>query len=151
LKSSNQVLDEGNRRIKEIFEKHKEFSKIENLIASTQDVTNVDVETISNAMSSISAYLCTLSGIVPRYTAIANASYIYRKFAYMWEFRKMVQFNTVKEKEQEALDRTADEHFEEVVSRYVADYIKNKYDAYERHVSILQTRIGLLKNEMFRQ
>jgi len=124
---------------------------IEESIDLTKDVTSVDVETISHAMSTISAYLCTLSGVVPKYTAIANATYIYRKFAYMWEFRKMVQFNTVKEKEQEALDRTADEHFEEVVSRYVADYIKNKYDAYERHVSILQTRIGLLKNEMFRQ
>lgn len=145
------VIKEGNKRLKEIFEAHKEFGKIEENIQTTQDVTSVDVETISAVTSMTTAYLCNLAGVVPRYTALANAQYIYRKFSVMWEFKKLGEaFNTVKEKDNEALNRTKDEHFEELVARYVADYLKNKYDAYEKHVSVLQSRLGILRNEMFR-
>ena len=144
------VIDEGNKRLKEIFDKHKEFAKVEANIQLTQDVTSVDVETISACLSQMTAYLSYLSGIVPKYTAMANAHYIYRKFSVMWEWNKLGDGFTGKMKDNEALDRTEKEHFEELVARYVADFVKSKYDAYEKHTSVLQSRLGILRNQMFR-
>ena len=151
MKTPTKIIEAGNEVLKSIFDTHKEFAKIESAIAETADVTSVDVETISRAASTTSAYLATLAGIVPKYTSFANSSYIFRKFTLMWNFQKIGQeYNTVKEKDLEALNRSEKEHEEELIARYVADYLKNKYDAYEKHVSVLQSRMGILKNEMYR-
>jgi len=110
----------------------------------------VDVETISACTSMITAYLSYLSGIIPKYTALANSHYIYRKFSLMWEWNKLGDGFTGKKKDNEALERTEQEHKDELIMRYIADYLKNKYESYERHVSILQSRLGILRNQMFR-
>ena len=144
------VIEEGNARLKEIFAKHREFELIEEKIRLTEDVTSVDVETISACTSMITAYLSYLSGIIPKYTALANSHYIYRKFSLMWEWNKLGDGFTGKKKDNEALDRTEQEHKDELIMRYIADYLKNKYESYERHVSILQSRLGILRNQMFR-
>lgn len=146
-----EVLAEGNKRLKEIFNKHREFGLIEEKIKLTQDVTSIDVETISSSMSMMTAYLSNLAGVVPRYTSLANSQYIYRKFSLMWEFSRLGNtLNTIKDKENESLKNTEEEHFEELVARYVADYLKSKYDSYEKHASVLQSRLGILKSELFR-
>ena len=144
------VIDEGNKRLKEIFNKHKEFSKIEDIIALTENVADIDGETLSSSMSIMSAYMSYLAGIVPKYTSLANSKYAYRKFSYAWEWNKLGDGFTGKAKDNEALKRIEKEYIDGLIHQYIADYLKNKYDSYSRHASILQSRLGYIRGEIFR-
>jgi hypothetical protein len=144
------IIERGNEILKEILEGNPGFAKIEQCIDMTRDVTSVDVETISSCASQMTAWLANLAGVVPKYTSQANGAYLYRKFSYAWEFTNFSNEFSVKDRESKTLMKTREHHENEQINRYVADYLKNKYEAYERHVSVLQSRLGILRNEMFR-
>ena len=144
------VIEEGNKRLKEIYEEHKEFKAMNDLVQMTEDVTAVDNESLCAAASSMTAYLSYISGVIAKYTSLANAKYAYRKFSYAWEWNKLGDSFTGKRKDNEALERIEAEYVEGLTAQYVADFLKNKYNSFEKHTSVLQSRIGLLKNEMFR-
>lgn len=146
----NEIIDLGNAELAKIFKTHKEFKKIEDNIKLVDDITSVDVETISQVAFSISAYLVTLSGVIAKYTSLANSHYVYGKFSLMWEWNKLGEGYSGKAKDNVALEKTAEIHKDELIKKYVADYLKGKYDSYEKVVSVLQTRLGILRNEMFR-
>jgi hypothetical protein len=100
----------------------------------------------------LSTIMFNLGEMVAEYTLYANASYIYRKFKYYQEFKKIRQEtdSTITESKQEA-EQEVENYFEKQMNaRYLADLLKTKYDECNRMVMVIQSIMAKEKAERMR-
>ena len=99
----------------------------------------------------MNAHMISISGIVTACVAEANNAYLYRKLRRLWQYNKLLDQSLSATAAKELADsRVSDEYQEELIHRYIADYLEGKYRQYEKYISTLQSRMGILRHDMFR-
>ncbi len=125
-----------------------EIDKIKESI--NRKASAITPDELSRAAFQLAMYLVNLGQLVAELSAKANENYTYRKYRFLWEFNSLAKKLSVKEKEDISMDNIFDEQRQELVSRFVADFVKGYKDDIERLVSVMQSRIGYLKQEHFK-
>ena len=141
------TIKNGNTEIARIILENEYVSKLDECVDAARD-RNVTPDALSRCAFTMSAYLCNMSSLVATITAQANEAYSYRKYKQVWEFNRLGKSLTGKDKENITQENVFVDVERELIYRYVADYFKGKYDAYEKFVSVIQSRLGILKAEL---
>jgi hypothetical protein len=138
----------GREKVEELYNSLEELNMLEDCKNAIDE--NSTPDEISRCAAKMSALLCRMGELVTELVTEANECYIYRKLKYGWEFNSLSVDLNVGNREAIAQEKTFEERQDELVSRYVADFMKTKYEDYNRFVSILQSRIKILNNEIFK-
>ena len=138
------TISKATEVLKEIFKKYPEFEMLE--ICKNEYNRERTPDELSRCASQMGVLLCRVGEVVAEMTTRANEAYIYRKFKYLWNFNSLSGL-TAKERENIAMEQTLENYEIELVNRYIADLIKVKYEDYARFVNLIQTRLGVLKQE----
>lgn len=142
-------IKRGNEQLEMLLNTHAELQEIKLLkeYAISDDVSPND---LADLLVKMSAYLFRIGTLVCRLTSEANQTYMYRKLSYVFEYNVLSNEIKVKDRESMALLKTQREYEDELVARYVADYMKTLYDNYTMLMSKLQSKLALMRNEMSR-
>lgn len=139
-------------KIKEVSEKLSEnevLKKVDAIIEDLRDFYVDDGNILSLKCVELSVLMVNLGKMVADYTSNANAKYTYRKFRLAQEYKILRQDinSKVKDSELTALENTAKEYEDEIVSQYIADMLKTKYDDTDRIMRAVQSRVSYMKSE----
>lgn len=139
------TVQKGNEYIAKIKANHSQFDDLEKMlnIGLTRSLT---VDDLSRCAIKMSGYLVSVTDIINELVAAANEAYTYRKYKFLWEFSQLSKTMSKTDREQVATEKSFEEYEEELVCRFVADYFKSKFDAYDKFISVLQSKIGLEKS-----
>jgi hypothetical protein len=140
------TIEQGKKKLAEIYLKYHEFSDIENSLQYDQ-TRNLTPDELSRLAVRVSILLCRIGELSAELNSEANEKYIYRKFAYLWSYNSLKADMKVKEKENIALDESFGSYEQELLNRFVADFIKTKYEDWSRVVMVIQSRLSTLKSE----
>lgn len=125
------------------------IKKIDVIIEELRDFYTDDGNILSLKCVELSMLMVNLGKMVADYTSNANSKYIFRKFRLAQEYKALRKDlnSKVKDSELTALENTAKEYEDEIVSQYIADVLKTKYDDVDRIIRIVQSRVSYLKSE----
>lgn len=146
-----QIIEQGNKIIQQVYKTYPQFTEANEVMEQCKDIEKMQPDEITRLGGKLAGLIASCGDIVSRATARANSAYLYRKFSLRWEFNALSKevYPTKGEREMKAEGLTEKQNVEEMVMRYVADTIKARYDSYKGMVSFLQSRIGILKNQMY--
>lgn len=101
-----------------------------------------DEVVVSKVAYKLSVLMFGLGRYVARYTTLSNSAYIYRKFSYASEFKKlkMEGGRLAKEIESDAEMNVSDKYENHIKAQYIADVMKTLYDECDRFVMVLLSR-----------
>jgi hypothetical protein len=148
MKPSFNTISDGKKVLADLWESYDflyEIDKIKQALSSRIDTLMPDE--ISRASVKLSILLCNLGVLVAEITAQSNESYIFRKFMYAWEYTVLKVEIKGKAREEQSLMNTIEHHRQELVNRFVCDYLKTYKDDIERVVSNMQSRLRTLQQE----
>lgn len=102
-----------------------------------------DVDTLSRIAGELAMYLVNLGEMVADATLVANSAYIYRKWYYATEYRRLRDETDFKiEDVKMGADVSASEKYEQqLLSQHYADTLKALYENVERIISVIQSRM----------
>lgn len=104
---------------------------------------------LSQGVVVMSGHLIRLGEYVAEMVYQANTAYIYRKWKYSFEYNTLSKDFTVKDRDNEATLRIKAEQEDEIKKRRMADRVKTLHEDYRLFVMTIQTRLGVLKSELF--
>jgi len=141
------TIEKGMAVLKDMMKKHEELDKIQRIKerAIKSDITAND---LADALTEMCAYLFRIGVLCSEKTNMANEAYIYRKLKYMFSYNSLGDGIKIKDKEGLAMQSITEQYEAELVNRFVADYMKTLYDDYSRLISVLQSKLALLRSEM---
>lgn len=142
-----EIINDGESMLTEIYNKHPQFDIIEKAIEKLRSIGYENPHVVSDHITVISSYLSSIGNVIARYVAYANGTYIYRKYRYFSALKEKIAEGITKAKEY-ADEISLDVKKEEAMWQYVADVLKSKEKAYYNHISVLQSRLGILKQEI---
>ena len=141
-------IEKGKLILEQIYLNNPEVGKLENCMAAYHNELKPD--DISRCIATMSRYMDKLGELISELSAKANEAYIYKKYKYLWEYTQITKTLTVKDREGIASDRIFDEQEEEIINRFVADFMHTKFKTFDKFISVLQSRIGLMRSEIIR-
>lgn len=142
-------IEKGKEMLVKIRESHPEFDAIQE-VKECAIIADIDADTLSYLLTQMSALIFRIGVVVSEVTNRANEAYVYRKLRYMWEYNRCGNTLKVAEKESKSMLAVREQYEEELANRYVADYMQNLYKDYDRLISVLQSKLALLRNEMYK-
>ena len=142
---SFEVIAEGKKILSSLYEKYPELSDLEACVNSYSKAITPDL--LSRCATEMSVLLCRIGELVAELKSNANEAYIYRKFRYIWEYNVLKKDMTQKQRENLAMEQSFDYYKQELINRFVADFISAKYEDYQRFVNVVQSRLRIMKNE----
>ncbi len=116
---------------------------------NNKDIDKWSGDELSRACVKLALLMSNLGEMVAMYTADSNSKYIYRKFKTAKEYKKLRgDINSkVKDSELQAVENTKEEYEQEIISSYLADLLKTKYDEINRLIMVIQSRLSYMKSE----
>ena len=111
---------------------------------------DLNPDELSQKVVDMSAYLITLGGYIADLVYEANSAYIYRKFKYAFEFSQLSEM-TITDKTNEATIKIKQDQQAEIEKRRIADRVKTLHEDYKLFIMTIQTRLGVLKSELFQK
>jgi len=114
-----------------------------------KDIDQWSGDELSRAVVKLSLLLVNLGREVSEATLNANSAYMYRKFKFATEFKRIrqeLELN-IKDSEMTALQNIKKSKEEEITSQYNADVLRSFYDDVSRLVMSLQSRLKFLRDE----
>ena len=97
-----------------------------------------DEVVVSKVAYKLSVLMFGLGRYVARYTTLSNSAYIYRKFTYASEFKKLKLEGgrLAKEIESDAEINIGDKYENHIKAQYIADVMKTLYDECDRFIMV---------------
>jgi hypothetical protein len=134
-------------KIKEIYDKNPQFTMLEDIIPTIQNAGAFGDE-LTLCLLDFSLLLTSCTEIVAEVVTDYNEAYQFRRF---YEFEKYEYLRDkefgVKDAEQMSKNLSRDQIQDELVANSVADRLKAKERSWYSLISIIQTRVGFLKQE----
>ena len=108
-----------------------------------------DEVVLSKIAYKLSVLMFGLGRYVARYTILSNSAYIYRKFSYATEFKRLKQEGgrLAKEIESDSELGIVDKYENQIKAQYFADVMKTLYDECDRFVMVLLSRAKNVSRE----
>lgn len=133
------------RIIQEIEEQNPEINELRQLAKTAHKSIDLPV-VLSEIAVKMCGYMAVFGGTVARLMADSNDAYSHRKFRVMGTFHSLE--GSIKDREAKSLDMTIEEHKNELIKKYVADFYKSLYDDFDREIMVIQSRLKILAREM---
>lgn len=145
------VIEFGKAVLAETMSKHKEvFDGIDKIVEYVKKNHDTTPDMLSKAVVKLSVYLVNLGAIVSEAKSNANEAYTFRKYCEVWQYSKLKDtIKTSKDCEKMSFDNVFEQYRTELINRYVADVLAAYYDDTSRMVMTLQTRLNILRDEMY--
>lgn len=142
------VVKAGEAVIRELYGKYPEWDKLKEYIDEFKEnpISNFSADQLSQSCIEMAALISYVEVMAANAVAMCNESYIYRKYKYFKEFRAFSGGVTAADKFADEKSIKAREN--EAVHQYVADILKGRVKSAERLISVIQTRLGLMKVEL---
>ena len=125
----------------------QELEKIKQIIIDRE----LTPDELSRAALKMSGYLIRLGEFIAQLIYDANDAYIYRKYKYSFEYSALSRDITVKDREHEVTIKTKEDHKNEIEKRRLADRVKTLHNDYRLFIMTIQSRLNILKSELFYQ
>lgn len=143
------TINKGKEHLKQLWDEHEFLSEIDKIKEAINKMADkITADELSRSIYRLSVLLVNLGGLVAEVSCQANENYVYRKYRFLWEFNMLNPEMTTKNRENIALDKIHANYCNELVSRFVADFLKAYKDDINTLISVIQTRLSYLKSEM---
>ncbi len=143
------IITQANELVERVYVKYPMFTEANKLMTSCEDLERHQADELTRIAGKLSAITSSLGDIISRATARANSAYLYRKFSLRWNFSTLSKDIPKYERENTAEKMNEKYHKEEMIIRMATDTLKARFDSYVRMISLIQSRMGILKNEMY--
>jgi hypothetical protein len=131
--------------IQEIERNHPEIIELRKLAKEAHKSVELPA-VLSEVALKMCGYMAVFGGTVAGLMAEANDAYSHRKFRLMGPYHALE--GTIKDREAQALEKTFEEHRQEMIKKYIADFYKSLYDDFDREIMVIQSRLKILAKEM---
>ncbi len=143
------IIKAANRLVEDVYKKYPLFLEANKLVEDCKTMERFQSDELIRVAGKLSAITASLGDVISRATARANSAYLYRKFSLRWNFSTLSKELPKYERENTAEKMTEKNHTEEMVIRCAVDTLKTRFESYTRTISLIQSRMGILKNEMY--
>lgn len=146
------TVEFGNKAVELIRTKHRNvFFPIDELVGALRDnLEEMPPSVVAEYVVKLSTYLVNLGSLVAISKSEANEAYVYRKYREVWHYSRLRdEMKSDKACEKQSFDLVFEEYRSELINRYIADYLCAYYDDVSRLVMAAQSRMNVLRDEMF--
>ena len=133
-------------KIKEIYETYPQFTMLEDIIPTIQNAGAFGDE-LTVCLLDFSVLLTSCTEVVAQVVTDYNEAYQFRRFYEFEQYQSLRDKFGVKDAEQMAKNLARDQIQDELVANCVADRLKAKERSWYSLISIIQTRVGFLRQE----
>jgi vancomycin resistance protein YoaR len=158
MKTADQLYNESLERINTvdaITEISKKILEITNALYQNE-LKDWDGDKLSRAITSLAILRVNLGQEMANAVAYYDISYTYRKMRYASEWKptkdklnKQLKRATIQDIDSEIMQQIADEQEAELKNKHYAEQLRTLYDSTETLITAMQSRLGILKQEMY--